>query len=306
MANSDFRIFAGSGSANTLTAAEYAALTTLLANGFQGGTASSQQFNTLFRQCSAVASMIAGFAAQGSGNDSVDDGTIANLLANFGLAVQGRLINIQSFTTAGSFTYTPTPGTKSIVVKVQGGGGGGGGSSAASTGQGSAGAGGAGGGYAESRLTTEFTPTVAITIGAGGTAGAANSVGGTGGTTSFGSLLTATGGSGGPSGGGSAALPAVANGNSTSGVGTGGNITNALGGVGLTGVIAAVTSAFSCGGGSSYITAGAPPIHVSGVGADAPSGSFGSGGGGGLGLNGAAAQAGGAGMRGSVYVYEYA
>ena len=218
MATSDFQIFAGGLGANTLTSAEYAALTTLLANGFQAGTASSEQFNTLFRQCSAIAAMIAKFTADGSGNNSVDDGTISTLETNFGLAVTGRLINIQSFAgAAGTYTYTPTPGTKSIVVSCQGGGGGGGGSAATTTGQASVAAGGAGGGFSQARLTTGFTPTVTVTIGAGGAGGAASTVGGAGGTTSFGSILSSTGG-GGPAGGASP-YPGTSTANSAPGSG---------------------------------------------------------------------------------------
>ncbi|EPK0247844.1 phage tail protein, partial [Serratia marcescens] len=37
----------------------------------------------------------------------------------------GRLLNVKTFTTSG--TYTPTPGTKSIIVEGVGGGGGAGG-----------------------------------------------------------------------------------------------------------------------------------------------------------------------------------
>lgn len=44
--------------------------------GFQSGTASSQQFNTAWRQALAIAAMIGQFSADYSGEDSVDDGDI--------------------------------------------------------------------------------------------------------------------------------------------------------------------------------------------------------------------------------------
>jgi hypothetical protein len=100
--------------------------------------------------------------------------------------------NLQLFTSSGTFTV-PTGVTK-VKVTVIGGGGGGGGCQAAG---GEAGGGGGGGGGAV-RLVTGLTPggTVAVTVGAGGTA-ANDTAGGSGGTSSFGAFCSATGGSGG-------------------------------------------------------------------------------------------------------------
>lgn len=41
------------------------------------------------------------------------------------ISLQGGLLNVQVFTSAGVSTYTPTPGTRKIVVELVGGGGGG-------------------------------------------------------------------------------------------------------------------------------------------------------------------------------------
>jgi hypothetical protein len=117
------------------------------------------------------------------------DGTSGATLPNgtAPLTGNGLLLNIQYFTTAGTFTYTPTTGTNSVIVEVVGGGGGGFGS-ASSTGT----SGGGGGGYAIKKITSAFSG-VTITVGAAGTAGGL-STGGAGGTSSFGALVSATGG----------------------------------------------------------------------------------------------------------------
>lgn len=73
------------------------------------------------------------------------------------VSANGRLLNIQYFTTAGTATYTPTSGTNSVIVEVVGGGGGSGGAGSSST------SGGAGG-------TSSFGALISATGGAGGAA----------------------------------------------------------------------------------------------------------------------------------------
>ncbi len=104
-----------------------------------------------------------------------------------------------SYTSPGSYSWTPAAGNNVARVFCMGGGGGGAG------GAGTAGSysqtynygGGAAyyaiGIFSISALTTPVT----ITIGAGGAGGAANANGSAGGTTTFGSYLSATGGAGG-------------------------------------------------------------------------------------------------------------
>lgn len=87
MAANQIKQLASSGGANVLTPSAYAALTALLANGFTAGIAPSIQVNTVLRQTSFVAAMLAQFIADQSGNDVNDDGNVAGLEANLVLAV---------------------------------------------------------------------------------------------------------------------------------------------------------------------------------------------------------------------------
>jgi len=96
-------------------------------------------------------------------------------------------MNIQVFTSSG--TFIKPSGIDKVFVEVIGGGGGGG-----NGGTGSGGGGGGGGGY--SAKICSITGNVSVTIGAGGSGG-----GNSGGTSSFGSFCSASGGSGGSSGG---------------------------------------------------------------------------------------------------------
>jgi hypothetical protein len=121
---------------------------------------------------------------------------------------RGGLIGIQPFGTAGTFIYTPTVGTNSVVVELVGAGGGGGGCAITGASQVAMGQAARGGGYATKRISAGFSG-VTVTVGAKGSGGTAGANAGTsGGTTSFGALLSATGGAagnGGPAQGASAA-----------------------------------------------------------------------------------------------------
>ena len=88
MATNDFLPFANGGSANVLTQAQYAALTSLLQSGFQSGVAQSIQVNKVLRQGSIMAAVLAQFAADYSGQNSTDDGTTATLEANLVAAIR--------------------------------------------------------------------------------------------------------------------------------------------------------------------------------------------------------------------------
>lgn len=217
-------------------------------------------------------------------------------------ALSGGLLNIQVFKTSG--TYTPTPGTVSVVVEVQGGGGAGGGVAAAA-GQTTAGTGGGGGGYGLKRITSAFSG-VSVTVGAGGTGVAGNGAGGNGGTSSFGALITATGGTGGSSS--TATTTAII----TSGVaGNGGTATlsdvlttGGQGGVGLMGPAFALAGQ----GGTSFFGGGAPyssVVTTSVVSGTAAVANTGGGGSGAAGFNNGATAAGGNGGSGIVIVWEY-
>ncbi|RQU16223.1 hypothetical protein DF153_21420 [Burkholderia cenocepacia] len=89
MANNNFKPFAAAGGANVMTQADYEALAALL-TGFQSGTAQSQQLNKVWRQSSIMAAVLAQFIVDLTGQDAIDDGTTATLLANLKTAVQAQ------------------------------------------------------------------------------------------------------------------------------------------------------------------------------------------------------------------------
>lgn len=92
-----FGIGGGAGSPNTLSYASYAALTSLLTNGFQSGIANSTHINTLLRQVSVAAAGVAKFAADHGSADVLDDGSVANFKA----ALKSALDTL--------YTYDPAP-----------------------------------------------------------------------------------------------------------------------------------------------------------------------------------------------------
>lgn len=87
MPTNNFQVFAGAAGANVLTVAQYQELAALQ-TGFQSGIAQSDQLNTVWRQGSIIASMIAQFICDNSGQNAIDDGTIATLEKNFEAAIQ--------------------------------------------------------------------------------------------------------------------------------------------------------------------------------------------------------------------------
>lgn len=89
MANNNFKPFAAAGGANVMAQADYEALAALL-TGFQSGTAQSQQLNKVWRQSSIMAAVLGQFIVDLTGQDAVDDGTTATLLANLKMAVQAQ------------------------------------------------------------------------------------------------------------------------------------------------------------------------------------------------------------------------
>lgn len=271
MAN-DFLVFGGAGGANVINQATYAALGARIA-GFASGVAQSSQLNKVWRQSSIMSAVLAQFISDRTGQDVLDDGTIATILANLKLSAAavngdvakafsvapatlsthamqlgqavGRYLGTRVFTASG--TYTPTAGTNSVVVEVMGGGGGGGNTSTTNASQVCVTGGGGAGGYARSYLTSGFSG-ASITIGNAGTANTA------GGTTSFGALLSATGGSGASNG--PAVVPPAAAIGGTGGSGSSGNLVNGKGGDGNCGFAGATSSFMSGAGGTSAIGGG--------------------------------------------------
>jgi hypothetical protein len=150
-------------------------------------TASSGKFTTISATGAATFSVRPTF----NGNTPVDSGNVLT-------AVPGRLLNVQVFTSSG--TYTPTAGATKAIVEVMAPGGGSGGNPATNSTQTAISSPGNAGAYAKIWIASGLT-TQTVTIGAVGAAGtSAPTAGGTGGTTSFGSLVSCLGSADGPAG----------------------------------------------------------------------------------------------------------
>lgn len=220
--------------------------------------------------------------------------------ANWVDPLSGRLLNIQRFTANG--TYTPTPGTKSIIVEAVGGGGGGAGAVATTSTTSSGGGSGGSGAYGKSRYTTDFSG-VTVTVGAAGVSSAASN-GSNGGTTSFGALLSCPGGRGGSIGGTVSASSTNISGaggpNSTAP--TGANLVSMPGSSGQPCIISQAGS-FVGPGGSGPISSGGQGYASPGGGSAGVTGGGGSGGLNGISSGSTAGSSGGAGL---VIVYEFA
>jgi hypothetical protein len=207
----------------------------------------------------------------------------------------GRLLNVQRFTSSG--TYTPTSGTGSVIIEIQGGGGAGGGAPATGAAQCSTGAGGAAGGYIKHRMTSGFSGAT-VTVGAAGTAGS-GVAGGAGGSSSF-AGITAGGGTGGPVTAAAAAANSIG---TAGGTATGGSILNVPGQPGNSSIFQASNNLGFPGHGAASVFGSGGSGAVNGTGGAANG--FGSGGGGTLDSSSVAAQTGGAGSAGIVIVWEY-
>lgn len=123
-------------------------------------------------------------------------GALSGTYPNPGVGlIPGRLINVQVFAASGVSVYTPTAGTRYVVVEVQGGGSGSPSGLATGAGNCAAGPPGSAGAYGKGIYFTGFSG-VSVTIGAGGVGGTNGSGGiaGNGGTSSFGSLISCPGG----------------------------------------------------------------------------------------------------------------
>lgn len=227
---------------------------------------------------------------------------ISTALTNLGLGDgSGRLIQCQVFKSSG--TYTPTKGTRFIIVEIVGGGGAGGGCQVGYPNNAACGGGGMSGEYVKARVDNPTVTTV--TIGYGGT-GASASVGAPGGATSFGNTIIAKGGLGGN---------VLAEGTVPGVVGpygaytepgfTGANIIGSGSGYSSPGVRYSGSLAMGGPGGDSILGAGAGSQAIVGEGINANG--HGGGGGGACVYGGTTQQrAGGRGMAGIAIIWEYA
>lgn len=216
----------------------------------------------------------------------------------------GRLLNIQKFNAVGTFTYTSTPGTKSIVVEVQGAGGAGGGVGASPIGQAAVAPGGNAGAYSKTRITGGFNGAT-VTVGAQGL-GRTGLSGLNGGFSSFGPFVSAPGGEGGtyyPF-----TTPPMLNVNASGqSIPTAGTIVMAAGSRGAPGCCSALNYGGSGdGGGSPWGSGGqSAPVPANGFRNGFGSICAGAGGSGAASSNGGGAAGGGNGGDGIVMVWEY-
>lgn len=165
----------------------------------------------------------------------------------------GRLLNVQTFSSSG--TYTPTPGTKSVVVEMVGGGGGSDMAPATGAGQVSIVSGGGAGAYAKGRFLVNFT-SVWVSVGTGGQGGVVGTPMGSAGVASaFGSLMSAPGGTRGYSAG-PANPPFPPQGNVASNGPTGANIIGSPGAPSIPAYANATQSFLGSPGASSFYGGG--------------------------------------------------
>ncbi len=251
-------------------------------------------------------------AAQGSSGTFLRNNGTGTLTWDIGTS--GNLLNIQTFvSSAGTFTYTPTTGTKRAMVYVIGGGGAGGGAPSGTNK--SAGCGGTGGGCQVGLFAIDPSLTGTVVVGAGGTgvSGAAGNAGAESTFTFSGSTITGTGGAGGTTAQ-SAGLSYIVQPNIVAGSATAINAVllntyTVYGSLGARGEIYNVNNTLVTGaGGNSAFGGGANvnainAISTSGNGQAGTNG-VGGGGSGGYQTN-TTARTGGAGGFGGVYVFEY-
>lgn len=120
MPSNQFLPFATGGGANTLTPSGWAALVSLLANGFQAGTASSAQVNTVLRQVSTVASAL-GQIINDQGGDALDNGSPAAFATALKAALGTLYAPLSSALTTAAFTGTNQLKATSGYQKLPGG-----------------------------------------------------------------------------------------------------------------------------------------------------------------------------------------
>lgn len=234
----------------------------------------------------------------GTGATNAPDAVINLGLEN---VLQGRLLNVQRFTSSG--TYTPTTGTRFIIATLVGGGGAGGGGATTGGGQSSVGSGGSSGQVLKSRFDTGFSGAT-VTIGSGGTPNS-GLAGGAGGSTSLGALATAVGGVGGATAGPTGGV-AVSSPTNPSAINSG-NILAIPGNPGGSGIIISAGSVQLSGAGAPGPLGGgggSPSGSSSGGAGAANSGAGGAGGG--RAASSGTSVSGGAGGSGIVIIEEYA
>jgi hypothetical protein len=233
-----------------------------------------------------------------------DNSTKAATTAYADRVLANLVINVQVFTSSG--TYTPHANMVYAVIECWGAGGGGGGTASAAATINSSGGGGGGGSYSRKTVAAAtIGASQTVTIGVAGSAGTAgNNAGGNGGDTSVGVICVGKGGTGG-----------AGNNGTNNNISAGG-----LGGVAGTGDI---TTTGANGFSSVSALAGSNLVVTGGSGASSPLGGGGrssatltatngeaatghaAGGAGGMSFNAGGTAAGGAGTAGYIVITEY-
>lgn len=116
MATNEFLPFATAGGANALTPAAWAALASRL-TGWTAGVAKSEELNTAWRQSASMAAMLGDFIVNRGGEDALDNGNIAILLAAFETAYRAQATNYVGTVggTANAITITLGPAPAALA-----------------------------------------------------------------------------------------------------------------------------------------------------------------------------------------------
>lgn len=115
MANKNFKAFAATGGAKVKAQADYEALAALL-TGFVSGTAQSAQLNKVWRQSAIMAAVLAQFIVDLTGQDAIDDGATATLLANLKMAVQAQSAAVVGHARNISMSVTAAPSNSTLTA----------------------------------------------------------------------------------------------------------------------------------------------------------------------------------------------
>ncbi|HHS9742996.1 TPA: phage tail protein [Raoultella ornithinolytica] len=265
-----------------------------VANGVSPTIINAEMLNTFQRE------LVNAVEGSGIALNPNDDGQLLKAIKK----TPGLLLNIIRFTSSG--TYTPTVGTRYVIVEAVGGGGGGGGCPDTSPSNASVSGGGGSGSYIRSKLSkAELGASVPIAVGIAGEGGVGGTPGGNGGDTTFGDLLIATGGRGGTTLNGSADSTFIAVGGAPGVNPTGQSIVSARGSRGGAGLYFNSSTGAVGGDGAASIFGGAGIGSGSSGTSGAAGSGFGSGGGGTTRQPSSVAVNGYAGAPGIVIIYEY-
>lgn len=110
MAKNEFLPFGTAANANVLPNADYQALPARV-SGFGSGVAKSEELNSVWRQASTIASVIAQFIVNKSGMDALDNGDTTGLLENLEMAFSAQAKEALPFSqslTANGYQVLPS------------------------------------------------------------------------------------------------------------------------------------------------------------------------------------------------------